>query len=214
MTQKRKPGQHMGVRDLADILKLITIEPMTAMQASSRHCLRVTHMRRTLKYFVQGGIAHVCGWDCSKKGTPAAIFKAGPGVNVPQPLPRTGQPSKTGWGRGQRIRPTVGAVAFCSIVKVLEEGATCAELVEQTGCHEGTVRPLLRHMKRAGLIHVCAWDAPSSGYPAQVFAMGQRRDALRPKRMTEKERSLKYYHERKARERQLTVMSALAGVPA
>jgi len=211
MTQKAKVGQHMSVCDLADILKLIGKEPMTARQASCLHKLGLTHMRKVLRHFVQMGLARVVGWDVAIRGTPPAIFAAGGGESVPAPMTKEGEVPKTAWGRGGRTRANANTVLFCEIVKALDGGATIADVVERSGCSPSTAGKLINHMHQQGLVHVCAWDAPVSGYPVRVFAMGARRDAPRPKAMTKREKSLRQYYARKAKTQQAAMLHVLAG---
>lgn len=211
MTIKAKLGQHMSLRDLADILAIITKEPMTARMVSCKHKLGLTHMRRVLRNFVSMGIARVVGWDTGIRGTPPAVFAGGAGESLPPPLTKDGVPPKTAWGTGSRVRPNAQTVLFCEFVKALAAGGTIAELAEQTGCCAGTAARLANHMRSLGLARVCAWDAPESGYAARVFKLGSGRDATRPKAMCKREKSLRQYHARKARELQVGMIQTVSG---
>lgn len=209
MTKKATRGQHLSVCDLADILKLITVAPMTARQVSEQHKCTATVLRRILRCMVQSGVAHVSGWDRSVRGTPAAIFSGGPGENVPAPLTVSGQPMETPWAKGVRARPNVNLILFASLIHALEEGGTVAELTERTGCNPATAAKFVNHVRRLGLAYVGAWHHNWTGYPARVFMLGSRRDVPRPKAMTLQEKSLRQYHARQAKKKQAAINSAL-----
>lgn len=213
MTQKATVGQHMSVCDLADILKLITVSPMTARQVAEQHKCTVVVLRRILRCMVQMGVAHVSGWDNSIRGTPAAIFAGGKGKNAPPPTKASGEQMATPWGKGIRSRPTVNLVLFASLIHGLDEGGTIAELAERSGCNPATATKFVNHVRRLGLAYVGAWHQNWTGYPARVFMLGCRRDVPRPKAMTLQEKSLRHYHARKAKEKQQAINSALFAQP-
>lgn len=213
MTQKATVGQHMSVCDLADILKLITVAPMTASQVAEQHKCTVIVLRRILRCMVQMGVAHVSGWDRSIRGTPAAIFAGGEGENAPPPTKASGEQMATPWGKGVRARPSVNLVLFASLIHGLDEGGTIAELTERSGCNPATTTKFVNHARRLGLAYVGAWHHNWTGYPARVFMLGSRRDVPRPKAMTLQEKSLRQYHARKAKEKQQAINSALFAQP-
>lgn len=213
MTQKATVGQHMSVCDLADILKIITVAPMTARQVAEQHKCTVIVLRHILRCMVQLGVAHVSGWDYSIRGTPAAIFAGGEGDNVPAPTKASGVQMATPWGKGVRARPTVNLILFASLIHGLDEGGTIAELTERTGCNPATTTKFVNHIRRLGLAYVGAWHHNCTGYPARVFMLGSRRDVPRPKPMTMREKSLRQYYSRQARKKQLAINAALFNQP-
>ena len=148
MNKKATVGQHMSVCDLADILKIITVAPMTARQVAEQHKCTVIVLRRILRCMVQLGVAHVSGWDRSIRGTPAAIFAGGEGESAPPPTKATGERMETPWGKGVRSRPSVNLILFASLIHGLDEGGTIAELTERTGCNPATTTKFMN--TRAG----------------------------------------------------------------
>lgn len=211
MTKKSTVGQHMSVCDLADILKLITIAPMTARQVSEQHKCGLVVLRRVLRCMVQLDIAHVSGWDNTVRGTPAAIFAGGSGESAQPPATRDGRDPLTAWGKGQRMRPSVNQILFADLVRTLDEGATIAELVDRSGCNEATATRFVNHMRRIGLAYVGAWHQNWTGYPARVFMLGAGRDVRRPKAQNQREKSLRQYHARQAKKKQQAINAALFG---
>lgn len=210
MTKKAKVGQHMSVLDLADILKIITVAPMTARQVSEQHKCGLVVLRSILRCMVQLGVAHVSGWDHSVRGTPAAIFCGGAGESVKAPKTRDGLEPQTLWGKGVRSRPSANMVLFASLIHGLDEGGTIAELTERTGCNPTTATKFVNHVRRIGLAHVGAWHQSWTGYPARVFMLGSDRDVARPKAQSKREKSLRQYYARKAKERQAKITWALS----
>jgi hypothetical protein len=210
MTKKAKVGQHMSVLDLADILKIITVAPMTARHVSEQHKCGLVVLRSILRCMVQLGVAHVSGWDHSIRGTPAAIFAGGAGESVKAPKTRDGLESQTPWGKGVRARPSVNMILFADLIHGLDEGGTVAELTERTGCNPATATKFVNHVRRIGLAHVGAWHQNWTGYPARVFMLGSRRDVPRPKPMSVREKSLRQYYARKAKAQQETISRALS----
>lgn len=211
MTKKAKVGQHMSVLDLADILKIITVAPMTARQVSEQHKCGLVVLRRVLRCMVQLDVAHVAGWDRAMRGTPAAIFCGGSGDSAKPPMTREGLEPQTPWGNGVRMRPSANMVLFASLIHGLDEGGTIAELTERTGCNEATATRFVNHVRRIGLAHVGAWHQNWTGYPARVFMLGAGRDARRPKAQDQREKSLRQYHARQAKKKQQAINAALFG---
>lgn len=213
MNKKATVGQHMSVCDLADILKIITVAPMTARQVAEQHKCTVIVLRRILRCMVQMGVAHVSGWDRSVRGTPAAIFAGGKGESAPAPTKASGEQMDTPWGNGLRSRPTVNLILFASLIHGLDEGGTIAELTEKAGCNPATTTKFVNHVRSLGLAYVGAWLHNWTGYPARVFMLGNRRDVPRPKPMTMREKSLRQYYSRQARKKQLAINAALFNQP-
>lgn len=213
MTKKATVGQHLSVCDLTDILKLITVSPMTARQVAEQHKCTVIVLRRILRCMVQLGVAHVSGWDRSIRGTPAAIFAGGEGESAPPPTKATGERMETPWGKGVRSRPSVNLILFASLIHGLDEGGTIAELTEKAGCNPATTTKFVNHVRRLNLAYVGAWHHNWTGYPARVFMLGSRRDVPRPKAMSLREKSLRQYYSRKAKKEQAAINSALFAQP-
>ena len=115
----------------------------------------------------------------------------------------------TPWATGVKSKPTANLILFASLINAMDEGGTIAELAERTGCNATTATKFANHMHRLGLAHVGAWHNNWTGYPARVFMLGNRRDAARPKAMTQREKSLRQYHARKSKERQVSINAAL-----
>lgn len=78
----RKPNPRQGYR-LTAIVALLA-KPMTASEiAQALGCERCAVLKylRVLKQ--QDGVIHRCGWRENKRGGPAPVYIAGPGVDVP-----------------------------------------------------------------------------------------------------------------------------------
>lgn len=208
MTKKLKPGQHMGLAQLADILSIITAEPMTAKQVSDVHPCSLPRLRGLLRMMSEMCIAHVCGWQAGQKGPAAAIYAGGDGQDAPLPDGYIGSFSRRSI---KRIRPNALMILFCSIVRAFREGGTATEIAAMSGAHIRKVTDLAKYMWQIGLIYIEAWDRAVDGPHVRVWKLGRKRDAKRPRPVTQAERNAKRIAGQKAKQEQTAVLAALRG---
>lgn len=211
MTAKRKVGQHLGMRDYATILAAVARIPSSAARLASHQSASVLSLRRILGMFHALGLVHIHGFVNESRGTPSAVYAAGPGVDAVMPPTRDGLPSKALKAVSRRVPLRSNVIAFASVVRALEQGLTIREMVDETGQNDGALRRLVRYMHEAGMVHICEWQRSSTGYPAAVYRLGRRVDARYPRPMTVQERSARSWAGRKARLEIMRVGHALAG---
>jgi hypothetical protein len=203
-----------GMRRYVALLGAILRGDKTANQICEATGINVRSARPNLRCMVRLGLIHVCGVDGSASGTPQAIFCFGPGVNAEMPLSkRFNRPCESHWSKEWHRTPTSEMIALKSVIKAMEEGgATKTEIIEQTGVHWSTLALLIRDMKRDNLAHICGWVSSMEGYPAAIFAYGPGRDVRKPKPECKRERSLRYYHQKRGAEKAMAAHAVLAGV--
>jgi len=68
----------------------------------------------------------------------------------------------------------------------------------------------IRLAKQLRIVHVCGWEAKESGPPIQIFKIGNRRDADRPKPQGRSVSNRKHWLKRVARIRQEEMIRATA----
>ena len=207
-------GQRLSVLDLADIYRLITRDQLTAEQVGERCGRYAKAMRPVLKYFVQAGVADVCAWDMTVRGTRTAIFAAGTGKVAPLPMTRAGAVPATGWGKGHRTKPRLNCMVFCGVVRaIMTDGATVDEIVEHVGCHWDTANNIVNHMREISLCYIGAWVSNRNCGPSRVFKLGRGKTAPRPAPMSNAVRCKRDYWARKARSQQAAFQAAFFGHP-
>lgn len=88
-----------------------------------------------------------------------------------------------GFKTGRRTCVKVNAMSYAILVKLLVEGTrTCEELAQDTGLHKLTVYQYTRELYKAGVLHICAWEADMRGRDiVKVYRLGEEKDAPRNK---------------------------------
>lgn len=86
------------------------------------------------------------------------------------------------------------AAAYAGFFECLINGSSNVfEIHAESGLHLNTIRKLVLIMRRRGLVHVSAWSMDGQGrYTLAVYALGNKPDAIRPKKKTPTERSAKH----------------------
>lgn len=89
------------------------------------------------------------------------------------------------------IRHLAQATAYATFFEALISGeSTVFELHYETGLALNTLRKLLMIMKRRKLIYIREWAKDTRGrYMLAVYALGDKRDAVRPVKQTSTQRS-------------------------
>lgn len=83
--------------------------------------------------------------------------------------------------------------AYVTFFESLQQGqATVFELREESGLALATVRKLLLIMKRRKMVYIAAWTKDAAGrFTLAVYTLGDKPDAVRPKKQTPTQRSAK-----------------------
>lgn len=219
MTDTQPTTQRLGRLGLLAYVRILSIVrdhgPMTHMQVADQFGRADSKMRNIMVAMVRARLLHISAWaeQPHTRGCVPPVFAYGPGVNAIYPR-RTGhkiQGATIGLTQRNR-RPTIEALG--KIFDLLKDGATRAEILDSTGLMHHNLAPVLRLLKGLGMIHVAGYrrrDESSTGSPAQVFQLGDRRDAQRPPRISEAERNAAWRQRRTARASQLGILFALAG---
>lgn len=85
------------------------------------------------------------------------------------------------------------ATAYATVMRCLMDGATLAEMVEESGLYFNTIAKLLRVMHRQHTVHISAWEPDTIGrQTVRVWKFGEKVDAKKP-RKTMKQRNAEQY---------------------
>jgi hypothetical protein len=102
-------------------------------------------------------------------------------------------------------RPKAQQIAFASIWRALEDGATARGAAIETGSSHVSLYNVLAVMKEHEWVHVWTWDRDAVGRPVAVWRIGPGKDAPKP-RVTKAEKARKY--RARLRIRALTMLGA------
>lgn len=198
----------------AKTVQLMMESPVTAVDVCARLNVTRNNTRMMLRRMVAQKIAHVCGWRGSdERNFPLPLFTFGEGVRAPcPPCVTTGLPIKHNVAQERPIAPRAELTAFCSLVKAMQERPkSIAELCDETGISEGTMRELVNLMHSLEVVHVADWEQRlSGGAPSRLFLFGRHSDAPRPKAMTSTVISRRYRAARAQKVEQMTLLRALS----
>jgi predicted ArsR family transcriptional regulator len=102
----------------------------------------------------------------------------------------------------------VNAASVAILIKeIQEECYSQQELAEKCGLTIQTVRLYLKHLYKAGAIHIADWAEDKRGVRTlRVYGMGSKKDVPKPKRMTSVESCRKYREKKKM----MKILNALA----
>lgn len=195
----------MGHAQYARILAAVMAEQMTHEEVAAKIWRGKVSVRQVLYRLHHMGVLRIAGWakPAIGRGIYAARFAYGAGENAPYP----GKLKNGPMGEALKTsRPRPELISFVSIVRCLQEGATRAEIGEQTGVAHHVLSRLLQVMrKELGIVHVSSWQIrpDGMGQRSEVLTFGPGRDAAKPRRMCEKKRSAL----RRVAEQQRTAMS-------
>ena len=97
-------------------------------------------------------------------------------------------------------------VAICNMIKALEGGATVADIVQESGLHEVTVRRWVRQFHSSGMVHVIGHELSGKRRTMRVWSWGAGRDAkYQPKSSTQR------WHQHMGRKQDRQILAALHG---
>lgn len=96
-------------------------------------------------------------------------------------------------------------LAVIKMIEQLQEGASVAEIVQETGLHTATVRRWVRHFHRAGMVRISGYEKCVGGQKSiRIWRWGEGRDApRRPQTWAER------YQKVKARRQERMMQEAL-----
>ena len=199
-----------GVLGYATMLAALRDQPMTTQELMAKLGLVSQTARSLMRQFHHRGLIHIVDWRLAgPRCTAVPVFTQGPGVDAALP------PLKSG---GLRVRrqpgPTparVEMIAFVAIMRALETPHTAKSLIQLSGLHERTVYKLLRRMRSLRLIYVHSWDQTIAVAPIQLFQLGDKRNATRPKPRDKREVWRAHNAQRDARDRTLALIHLTAG---
>lgn len=200
----------LGWHGYARILRALQQRPMTIAELRIECGLGGTGAAEIMRRMKAVGLVHIAGWRQASPGTKGrlpAIWGAGDAEDCPYPgAKRPVLPE-----RHRSIRSEL--LAFATILRACESPATVAEIAEQTGCDKGTVTALMRYCRSIGLVYVAGW-LPwklGGGTPTRLYALGNRRDAPRPRAVASETRSAKRYADAQRRIEMAHLLHITAG---
>lgn len=108
-----------------------------------------------------------------------------------------------------KTRRRLNALSVAKMIRAMQEGpSTVHELIEISGLSLFTTRHYVLTLHREQACHIAHWEQDSRGhYSTPAYAMGEGKDAKKPKRITGAQRSKIY----RQRVKQLETLRALAG---
>lgn len=180
---RQRPGR-MGYVAWATVLVALHERPMTHQQvASMRGTLGgAQRLREQLWSLERAGLVHVKEWVWPWRSSVALpVFAGGPGESVPYPVPLAKRPIP---GKVYADRPlNAEMLAFVVMIRALHEGATRADLREQSGVYEHHIRPFVRHLRALGFLHTADWRkvVDHGGKWAEVMKFGPGADVRKPR---------------------------------
>jgi predicted transcriptional regulator len=155
------------------------------------------------------GLLHVQGWRrVGSCGKPDRVYAFGLGEDAPAPLTNGGKPGKVAPPR--KCRPRAAVIAFASMLSALETPMTTLDLAEECGIARATALEFLRVAHSVGLVGIAAWN-PSGSLHAPAYALGVKKDKLKPQPESKPSICRRYRANLKARERNL-VLSGLVSI--
>jgi hypothetical protein len=218
MTNKAGPGPHiirtgrLGWSAYARIYAAVIDKALTHIEAAEAVGAGSQSVREILWRMEHLRLVHVETWckHYKARGPLAARFRAGEGVSAPYPSATAVDVPGASLAAGN---PRSELISFAHIMRALQDGATRADIMDQTGCSHSNLSKLLRTMKGLGIVHVCSWQrrCDEPGQPAEVLQLGAGRNAPKPKPIDGAERARRYWVKRRAREAGVRVSMALAG---
>lgn len=218
MTNKAGPGPNiirtgrLGWSAYARIYAAVVDKALTHPEVAEAVGSGSQSVREILWRMEHLRLVHVETWCRHEKGRGpwAARFRAGEGVSAPYPND-TAIDAPGASLAAKNPRPEL--ISFACIMRVLQEGATRADIMEQTGCSHSNLSKLVQTMKGLGIVRISAWQRrpDDSGQPAEVLQLGTGRNAARPEPISDTEKGRRYWTKRRAREAGVRVTMALAG---
>lgn len=105
----------------------------------------------------------------------------------------------------------VSAMCFCMLIKLMQEHAcSYAELAEETGLHNITVRKWVTEMKRQRLIHIADWGTLDNNHKFPLFRWGCALDKPMPVK-TYAQRNREYRQRLSGKRKMLAITHAIVG---
>lgn len=116
--------------------------------------------------------------------------------------------------KGPKVKKTyVNAMTHAQLMKLLWQGTLSrAELAEECGFNEETVRRQISALYAIGMVHIKSWAEDDSGrFSLAIFKLGPGKDAEKPKKKPTKEQFARWRKSRADRKKQIAMQNALAG---
>jgi len=182
------------------------IEPVLRLDRNATKALMAQmHLRE---------LVHVGSWEKDHLGRHFPVWHAGRGEDATKPARVTGKPAKPRPKAKIQNRPNL--MAFESVVRAMEaQPHTRKMLAQESGLHSTVINRLVTYMHGKGLIRVADWDRDLARVPVEMFIMADgQKDKPRPRPQSLAELNRKKHNALKARREMLSVIRALANVPA
>jgi hypothetical protein len=179
-----------GLVHYARILHRVMQSPCTQHDVAQAIGRSVARVREILWRLENMGRVHVVDWAPSPRvhGCKSPVFALGPGKSMPYP----GEWKRPPMGSTlARTKPRPELIAFVSILRALDAGASRADLGQASGVSHHRFPLLLRYMASVQMVHLCEWrrrDGQVNGTPTEVYKFGPGENAKRPARLTQRQR--------------------------
>jgi hypothetical protein len=199
---KRQDAWPGGWRRYAQILRELATEPRTTQDLTAMSGCGKDGLRYAIRSMHALRLIHICRWAARPRAVPTPVWALGEGDDAPAPkVKETGKASRHCMFAADR-RPKPNVIAFASIVHALSEPSTLAQVLEETGTNIGSTRVIIQVLRSLKLVRIHGWEPRKfiGGTPARRFVFAvDKNDAQRPKRLSECERSKRYYDRAQAR---------------
>jgi len=199
-----------GHRGFASILRLVLDKPMDHAEVASEIGFGVEYVRNLMRGMHALGLVHAGSWRRNARGFARPVYAFGDKPDAPAPAANNGV-NHPGVTRPKRIYSEV--VAFATIVRALQEPVSAHGVIAASGVNEATAYRLLVHMHGLRLIHVSEWERRIGigGTPQKLYLLApDKPDAPRPAREDHRAAVRRYGKKRRARNRQIRMLHALA----
>lgn len=176
---KRVTGQRLGIMGYLFALREIQKSPLSNYELASVMSLCRKNAGLLARRLRSVGLIHIGGWADGSipQSAKVPIYHYGPGEDMPYPTGRVIASKAT-----NSINSS--AIAASVFLKILEHPISKADIAELTGFNHRQSLRVVNYAHEIGLVRIADW-MPSfgPGVPTAMYALGDKPDASRPKKM-------------------------------
>lgn len=190
----RRHGHRLNSHGYASILRAVQIQPGTRDAIALTVGTAARTVSTTLWRMADLGLIHELEFvpNQNNKGRLVPVYAFGPGVRAEPPCAYY-KHAVSKWTRKSEL------LAFSGVIHALLEGPQgTVDLSNLSGYSPRTVRLLIAHCRTIKLARLADWEKRVSGAPVALWAIGNKPDAPRPRRMTNTEICRRYTKRREA----------------
>jgi DNA-binding IscR family transcriptional regulator len=204
---KRASAMRLGFTGYVKILSAIRLTPSTTEQVAQTFGVTLNTMRHVMRSLHRMGLIHRGSWvKPNRNSILVPVWHFGQdGDVVPLAAPK----------RNAHRKARSAAIMLGTIAECLRDGPmSMNDLAKEIGIHRETCIRLVRILRDNNMAWIAGWQR-NPGHPIPLYAFGSGKDAKKPKPLGRTpEQARKYSATHYAKQRQLRILHALAGVAA